>query len=100
MTEMLDMSPAMKKAVEDGPKQRGKERKYPWLELELGKCFTVPEKDIKLTSLNTLAYRNGKRFGKVFKVLHHPDLGLYEVAFIKLWEEDVNKVLDKIEGKE
>ena len=84
MTEIMDMSPAMKLAVENGPKQRGKERKYPWHELELGKCFTVSDNSIKLTSLITLAYRTGKRLGRVFKVLHHEEMGLYEVAFVKV----------------
>lgn len=82
MTEIRDMSPAMRMAIENGPKQRGRERKYPWYEIELGKSFAVPDNSIKLTSLTTLAYRTGRRIGKVFKVLHHKELKLYEVGYI------------------
>lgn len=74
----FDISPAMKAMAGAGKKQS----KYPWHELEPGKSFSVAESNIKIASLETLAYRMGKRHNKRFKVLHHKEYGVYEVGRI------------------
>jgi hypothetical protein len=79
MTSSYDMSPAMKASLRA---KKGAVMKYNWLGLEPGKSFQIAVDEIKLSSLKTLAFRTGKRYGIKFKVLHHTDLKVYEVARI------------------
>lgn len=74
----FDISPQLKAISGAGKKQS----KYPWHTLEPGKCFTVADDKVKLSTLETLAYRTGKRHNKKFKVLHHPEQKLFEVGRI------------------
>ena len=77
MTGIYDMSPAMKASLNA---KKGAIMKYNWLGLEPGKSFTIADSQIKLSSLETLAYRTGKRHNRKFKVIHHKQDNLYEVA--------------------
>lgn len=77
MTDTYDMSPAMKAKL---LAKKGAVMKYNWLGVEPGKSFTIAEDQIKLTSLETLAYRTGKRYNRKFKIIHHKADKVYEVA--------------------
>lgn len=81
MTDIFPISDAMKELIKKG--KHGREAVYPWDKLTVGKCFTIPDHTIKFQSLMTNAYRYGKRHGKVFKVAHHVESKLYEVALIE-----------------
>jgi hypothetical protein len=83
-----DISPQMKAKAEKPKARVGKEAKYPWKELEIGKCFTVPDSQIKFSSLVTLAYRTGKKMKRVFEVVHHEEMGLYEVGYVRNEENE------------
>lgn len=62
---------------------------YPWRALGVGQSFAVPKDFIKLVTLQSLAYRTGKRLGVRFRVVDHGDAG-YEVA--RLSEVDANEI--------
>lgn len=79
MTDIYDSSPAMKASK---LARKGAVMKYNWLALEPGKSFQIADSQIKLGSLETLAYRTGKRYNRKFKVIHHKEYGVYEVGRI------------------
>ena len=79
MNQPVDMSPEMKASLST---KRGAAMKYNWLGLEPGKSFLIPEDEVKLTTLETLAYRTGKRYNRKFRVRHHLAHKIYEVARI------------------
>jgi hypothetical protein len=59
--------------------------KYPFMDLEAGECFYVrltgePLEDTKLQStLRVSASQLGKKYGRLFQVLHHHEHAIYEV---------------------
>lgn len=71
--EIVKSSPLMAAGV-------AREGKYPWHSLNIGDSFKIPVANIKYTTLMTLAYRTGKRLNKKFKVVLHPEMGIYEVG--------------------
>ena len=56
--------------------------KYPFDELALGQCFTVPISEANEFSLRMGASSTGKKLGKKFCVLKHRDFACIEVARI------------------
>lgn len=74
------MSYAIMPSSDKVAKGHAKDSKYPWHVLNVGQSFSVPVAEVKLTTLNTLAYRTSKRTGKKFKVVLHAELQVYEVA--------------------
>lgn len=60
--------------------ERARKSKYPWHQLQIGQSFEVPDSEVVVETLKSLAYRTGKRTGKRFEVAHHPELKVYEVG--------------------
>ena len=56
--------------------------KYPFDELKIGQCFTVPIAEANEASLRLTAFNRSKKTGKKFSVLKHRDFGCVEVARI------------------
>ncbi len=81
MTEIYDMSAAMKQSIT--AVKKGRVPAYPWDSLTVGKSFTVPDNTVQFASLCSSARRYGQRHNKVFKVLHHVDNHIYEVGLIE-----------------
>lgn len=79
--EVKDMSPIAKEFKEDPAKGEAHKikQKYPFDGLDVGKCFTIPVADARLSSLRSIASRKSVE-GKKFKVVVHESMGLVEVA--------------------
>lgn len=75
--EIRDASP---KALETKPKK--KSVTYPFDELEVGQCFTMPTDEINWQSLRTRVYQKNQKTDKEFVFVKHDDCGLCEVARI------------------
>lgn len=56
--------------------------KYPWKELDIGKCFIVSQENIKYESIKALASRKGRLLDRKFTVVTHKEDNLFEVARI------------------
>lgn len=57
--------------------------KYPFAELEIGKCFTVPISEANEVGLRSSSVAAAKREeGKKFTVIKHREHGIFEVARI------------------
>lgn len=86
--ELHDASPQAKKKITSyvdtvGAHANDHHRiKYPFDELTIGKCFTVPFAEANETSLRLTASVRGKNSGKKFAVIKHNDLQIVEVARI------------------
>jgi len=88
--EIFDCSPEAAKRIESETdafgvtERKGNHRtKYPFADLLLGKCFTVPIGEANEASLRNQASASGVRFGgKKFAVIKHVELGVVEVARI------------------
>ncbi len=86
--EIFDASPQAKAKIasyEDASGVSSNEHhhiKYPFDELKIGQCFTIPIADANETSLRLTASNRGKKTGKKFCVLKHKDFGCIEVARI------------------
>ncbi len=57
-------------------------KKYPFDELQIGQCFTIPNTEAKETSLRVSATNHGKKTGKKFCVIAHKEFECVEVARI------------------
>ena len=74
------------------------ESKYPWVQVPIGKSFTVPRDNIKFDVLRSLASRTGKKLGKFFRVVDHGS-GPYEVACLPMTDtEAVQKSSNVVEA--
>ncbi len=82
--DIYPMSDKMKAELEAGPKTRGKEKKYPWLKLNVGESFPVEMTALKYNSLVAMAHKAGKRHGRVYKVTIHEENGKYEVGLVRI----------------
>ena len=87
LMDIFPMSDKMKAKIAEGPKPRGKGEKYPWSKLAVGQSFPVAMNDLKYSSLVSMAHKNGKRHGKVYKVVIHEDMKSYEVALVEVLEK-------------
>lgn len=55
--------------------------KYPWLTCPVGKSFAVSFDDgVKEQSLKNMAYRVGKKYNILFKVVRHDDTRVFEIG--------------------
>lgn len=54
--------------------------KYPFGQLKIGQCFAVPFEVGKEKSLRALATQQKAKTGKVFTVIKHTELKIFEVA--------------------
>lgn len=79
MVDTFDSSTAMLKLSEKNPTVA----KYPWATINVGSSFAADKSDVKRESLVVLAYKNGKKHGKRFRVLDHPGPS-YEVGCVGL----------------
>lgn len=58
--------------------------KYPWRTMPIGHSFAVSYSETGRASLQTLAYKSGKRMGRKFRVVDHgPEQG-YEVKCVEI----------------
>ena len=74
MSQFFPISDKLLQAVN----AKGRKSKYPWHSCPMGQSFTVPKKDVKLKSLESMAYKCGKTVKCRFVVYEHETC--YEVA--------------------
>lgn len=86
--EILDASPQAKAKIVSYDDVAGTatnehhRTKYPFDELKIGQCFTIPNNEANESSLRITSSNRGKKTGKKFCVLKHRDFNCIEVARI------------------
>lgn len=86
--EIFDASPQAKAKIvsyEDNAGTSANEHhrtKYPFDELKIGQCFTIPIDEASEQSLRITANNRAKKSGKKFTVLKHREFNCVEVARI------------------
>ncbi|AMW36198.1 hypothetical protein [Xanthomonas phage XAJ2] len=78
--EIKEFSPlARQLSEEDNAPKTMPNKKYPFDELEIGKCFTIPLADANIKSLKVICARKSKD-GKKFVALEHKAHEVVEIA--------------------
>ncbi len=87
--QVFEASPQAKARIEASTdafgvvKSEHHRKKYPFDELQIGECFTIPSGEAKESSLRVSATNHGKNTGKKFCVIVHKEHACIEVARIK-----------------
>lgn len=86
--DIFDASPKSLMLIPEGTERKNDtyvdvKSKYKFSQLAVGQCFTRPIADIKNESaFRVTVARAGKKYGRKFVCLKHPEYGVYEVARI------------------
>jgi len=62
--------------------------KYPWDSIPVGKSYTFADNEVKFGTLRSMASKMGKKLGKTFKVVHHVEHKVYEIACVGIVEDE------------